>query len=158
MKILIFLHGTIIMHKNALGKTRAERVKQSRDRETSVLDYVNYVPVGGAVAKLCSWVNQGAEIVYLSSHETLEDVNKDAAVLNKYGFPKGPILWRKNGETYAQIAEAALPDIIIEDDCESIGGEIEMTYPNIKEEIKSKIKSVVVKEFGGIDHLRLNLQ
>ncbi len=42
---------------------------------------------------------------------------------------------------------------IIEDDCESIGGEKEMTYPGIKSELKTRIKSIVVKEFGGIDHL-----
>ena len=42
MKILlIFLHGTTIMHRNAAGKTREERVKQSLGREESVLDYVS---------------------------------------------------------------------------------------------------------------------
>lgn len=48
-----------------------------------------------------------------------------------------------------------IPDILIEDDCESIGGEKEMVYPHIKDELKSKIKSIVVKEFEGIDHLLL---
>lgn len=51
------------------------------------------------------------------------------------------------------VAENLVPDILIEDDCESIGGEKEMTYPNIKDELKNKIKSIVVKEFKGIDHL-----
>jgi hypothetical protein len=41
----------------------------------------------------------------------------------------------------------------VEDDCESIGGEIEMTYSHMRPEIKAKITSIVVKEFGGIDHL-----
>jgi hypothetical protein len=27
-----------------------------------------------------------------------------------------------------------------------------MTYPHLKPELKAKIKSIVVKEFGGIDH------
>ncbi|OGE71166.1 hypothetical protein A2617_01400 [Candidatus Daviesbacteria bacterium RIFOXYD1_FULL_41_10] len=53
--------------------------------------------------------------------------------------------------------ENVLPDILIEDDCESIGGEIEMCYPNIKPEIKEKIKHIIVKEFQGIDHLPDNL-
>lgn len=39
------------------------------------------------------------------------------------------------------------------DDCESIGGEPEMTYPHIRADLKPKIKSIVVKEFQGIDHL-----
>lgn len=43
--------------------------------------------------------------------------------------------------------------VLIEDDCESIGGGPEMTYPHIRPEIKSQIKSIPVKEFGGIDHL-----
>ena len=47
---------------------------------------------------------------------------------------------------------------LIEDDCESIGGEIEMTYPYIKPELKNKIKSVVIKEFSGIDNLPNNIQ
>ena len=50
-----------------------------------------------------------------------------------------------------------MPDFLIEDDCESIGGEKEMTITFIKPEIKEKIKSVVVKEFGGIDYLPDNL-
>jgi hypothetical protein len=56
-------------------------------------------------------------------------------------------------EQYHDVAERVLPDVLIEDDCESIGGEKEMTYPHIKPELKAKIKSIVVKEFGGIDHL-----
>jgi len=48
-------------------------------------------------------------------------------------------------------------DVAVEDDCESIGGETEMTYPGIRPELKSKVKSVVVKESGGIDHLPDNL-
>jgi hypothetical protein len=46
-----------------------------------------------------------------------------------------------------------LPDILIEDDCESISGEEEMTYPSLQNELRAKIKSIVVKEFSGIDHL-----
>ena len=56
------------------------------------------------------------------------------------------------------MAERETPDILIEDDCESIGGEKEMTYPHIREDLKSKIKSLVVKEFGGIDHLPDNIR
>ena len=46
-----------------------------------------------------------------------------------------------------------MPDLIIEDDCESIGGSSEMTYTYLKTELKAKIKLIVVKEFEGIDHL-----
>ncbi len=46
-----------------------------------------------------------------------------------------------------------MPDILIEDDCEGIGGEKEMTYTYIQNDLKSQIKSIPVPEFGGIDHL-----
>lgn len=141
------------MHKNGVSKTREERVKQSIKREESVLDYVNYVPVGNAVDKLNRWQSQGARILYLSSHEFQGDVDKDKLVLDKYDFPKGTIYWRQNGESYAQVAEKVMPDVLVEDDCESIGGEKEMTYPHIKPEFKKRIESIVVKEFEGIDHL-----
>ena len=153
MKILVFLHGTLIMHKNGEGKTREERVRQVLDKDLSVFDYISYVPVGNAVKKLKFWQTQGAEILYLSSHETAEDVEKDKSVLEKYEFPRGQIFYRQNGESYKDIAEKITPDILIEDDCESIGGMKEMTITFIRPEIKKMIKSVVVKEFSGIDHL-----
>ena len=153
MKILVFLHGTLIMHKNGDGKTREERVRQVLDKDLSVLDYISYIPVGNAVEKLKFWQTQGAEILYLCSHETAEDVEKDKSVFEKYGFPKGQIFYRQNGEPYKDIAEKITPDILIEDDCESIGGTKEMTITFVRPEIKKMIKSVVVKEFSGIDHL-----
>ena len=153
MKILIFLHGTTIMHKSAVGHTREEIVKQVVKEDKSVHDYVSYVPVGNAVKKLKIWKKQGAEILYLSSHETIEDIEKDKFVLKKYDFPDGHVLFRQNGEQYKDVAEKIMPDILIEDDCESIGGKDEMTITHVKPELKKKIKSIVVKEFSGIDHL-----
>ncbi|HLW00655.1 MAG TPA: hypothetical protein VKT82_18505 [Ktedonobacterales bacterium] len=153
MKLLIFLQGTTIMHRNATGHTRAERVQQVHAQEASVRDYAAYVPVGDAVHKLCRWSEQGAEIVYLSSHKRPDDVNKDQVVLRAYGFPAGQIAFCQEGERYQDVAERVLPDILIEDDCESIGGTIEMTYPHIRPEVQASITSIVVKEFEGIDHL-----
>ena len=146
------------MHKNASSHTRDEIVKQSKGffwvfRDKSVHDYKSYVPVGNAVKKLQNWKKDGAEILYLSSHETAEDVEKDKFVLKKYGFPDGQVLFRQADEQYKDIAEKIMPDILIEDDCESIGGKDEMTITHVKPEIKKKIKSIVVKEFSGLDHL-----
>ena len=153
VKIMVFLHGTTIMHKNALNRTREERVKQVFDGEESLYDFATYVPVDNAVQKLWAWKKQGAEITYLSSHEKGEDVEADKIVLQEHGFPDGEVFFRHNDERYSEVAERVSPDILIEDDCESIGGEKNMTYPDIKPELKVKIKSIVVKEFGGIDHL-----
>lgn len=153
MKILVFLHGTLIMHRNALGRTRQERVRQVLEGDESLRDFAAYLPVGEAVRKLQGWKEQGAEIVYLSSHRQVEEVEVDKAVLRNYGFPDGQIFFRQGGEGYSQVAERLVPDILVEDDCESIGGEKEMTYPQIKPELQARIKAIVVKEFGGIDHL-----
>jgi hypothetical protein len=153
MMILVFLHGTAIMHRGALGRTREERVAQVLNGDKSIYDFVSYVPVDNTVRKLQTWRQQGAEIAYLSSHQRVEDVETDKAVLRNHNFPEGQVLFRHSGEEYNDVAERVLPDILIEDDCESIGGEKEMTYPHIKPELRAKIKSIVVKEFGGLELL-----
>lgn len=157
MRVLVFLHGTLIAHKSAEGKSREERVRQVENKDPSVLDYASYIPVGNAVEKLKFWQSQGAEILYLSSHEVAEDVEKDRAVLEKYDFPNGQIFYRQNGESYKDVAEKIIPDVLIEDDCESIGGEREMTITFVKPDIRQKIKSIVVREFNGIDDLPTNV-
>ena len=137
MKILIFTEGTIIMHQN----------------EESIKDFANYIPIGQAVVKIKGWVDQGHEIIYLTSRTKPEEIIAIQDVLDKYCFPKGELLFRKTGEEYKDVAERIKPDVLIEDDCESIGGAEEMTITYITLEIKKNIKSIPVKEFGGIDHL-----
>lgn len=175
MKILVFTEGTILMHGLAKDVSREERVKQSQQagiqREESILayetntllppaepgspyDFKSYIPNGNCVEKLKLWKNQRATISYLTSRRIKNEVETIQDILEKYGFPDSRNLYyRKQGENYKDVAEKLLPSIIIEDDCESIGGEKEMTYPHIREHIKSKIKSIVVKEFEGIDNL-----
>jgi hypothetical protein len=155
MKVMIFLHGTVIMHRHGLGVMREERVKQVMEgTDASVRDYASYVPVGQAVEKIRRWREQGAEICYLSSHTTLDGVEKDQVVLHTYGFPEGEVFApRARGQSYQDLAETVLPDVLIEDDCESIGGESKMTITAVRPAYKQQITSIVVKEFGGIDHL-----
>jgi hypothetical protein len=153
VKLLIFLHGTTIMQRNGVGRTRAERVRQVREGEASVRDFASYVPIGDAVSKLQGWSSQGAEIVYLSPHQRQEQVEQDQAVLKAHQFPDGPVVFRQAGERYHDVAERVVPDVLIEDDCESIGGEHEMVYPHITPEVQARMVSIVVKEFEGIDHL-----
>ena len=164
MKILVFLQGTLIMHKSAVGKTHKEIIEQVKAQGESVRDFGSYVPIGNSVEKLNQWAKQGVEILYLSALTEDKKVRGDEIVgrdglrvdkeiLDKYRFPKGEIYHRQKGESYAQIAEKIMPDILIEDDCESIGGAKEMTITFIKPEIKRRITSIAIKEFGGIDHL-----
>jgi hypothetical protein len=155
MKILVFLHGTTIMHKSAIGRTREEITKQVVEGDESIHDYASYIPVGKAAKKLQEWKGQGAKICYLSSHKDAKDVDSDRSVMSKYAFPDGQIFYRGNREKYKDVVERIrpLPDVIIEDDCESIGGKVEMVFPNLEPELKDRIKSIVVKEFEGIDHV-----
>ncbi len=153
MKVLIFLHGTAIMHQSGKDKSRKERVMQVKRKDKSVYDYEHYIPVGNVVNKLKSWEKQGAALTYLSSHRIKQDIEKDKLVLDKYNFPKGKVYFRNRGEKYHEVVEKLIPNILIVDDCESIGGEKEMTYTYIDPGLKKRIKLIEVKEFEGIDHL-----
>jgi hypothetical protein len=152
MRILVFLHGTVLMHPSALGATRAERVDQVRDGDPMIRDYAAYLPVGEALAKLRRWHDSGAQIDYLSSHSDPDHVATDGHVLRNWGFPAGRVLARQSGESYGDVAGREAPDVLIEDDCESIGAD-QVTYPQIPPAVRARIKSIIVPEFGGIDHL-----
>ncbi|OGG39050.1 hypothetical protein A2116_02110 [Candidatus Jorgensenbacteria bacterium GWA1_49_17] len=164
--ILVFLQGTLIMHKNAAGLSRGKIIRQVIDQEDSVRDFKSYIPIGNAPQELRKWAEQGAKIRYLSAltenkkgrgDEIVgkEGLRADNVVLDKYGFPEGIIYHRERNEDYKDVVErmVPLPAILIEDDCESIGGEQETTYIHLKPELKTKIKSITVEEFRGIDYL-----
>ena len=157
MRLLVFLHGTVLMHSGAIGVTRAERVAQVRAGHPTVGDYAAYVPVGQAVAKLHRWRDTGARIGYLSSHRNPGGLALDVFVLRAHGFPTGQVLARQPGESYGDVAGREAPDVLIEDDCESIGAD-QITYPQIPPDVRVRIKSIVIPEFGGLDHLPDNPQ
>ncbi len=165
MKILVFTEGTVLMHRNAKGVSRDEVgifsyiMKLLRKTEPgSPYDYSSYIPVGNAVEKLKRWKSQGTIILYLTSRRIKNEVEAIRNILRKYKFPDANKLYFRNrGEDYEDVAERLLPDVIVEDDCESIGGEKEMTYPYIRADLKVRIKPITVKEFEGIDHLPDNI-
>lgn len=154
MKMLIFTEGTVTMQFTAAGVSREERVKQSIENINSVNDFRSYIPNGSAVEKLRKWKAQGVEIYYLTSRIQENEITDVKFVLEKYQFPNmHNLLYRKQGQEYKDVAEQLMPEILIEDDCESIGGENEMIYPHINPDKKEKIHSIVVREFAGIDDL-----
>lgn len=128
-------------------------MQQVRDDDESVRDFASYVPIGDAPRKIGSWNHFGAQVCYLSSHTDAADVEKDRFVLERFGFPTAPILFRQGGATYETIVAGLDSEVLVEDDCESIGGEKHMVYPNLSQDRKRRIVSIVVKEFAGIDHL-----
>lgn len=157
MKILIFTEGTILMHKNADGHTRKEIIKQVKYKDSSVKDYSSYIPVGNSPEKLTKWKKQGAEILYITSRRKPEQIKDIKNVLKRHKFPDGKLLFRNEGEEYKDVAERIVPDVFIEDNCESIG-EDEITINHVKPTIREKIKSILVKEFAGINHLPDKIQ
>ncbi len=159
MKIMVFTEGTLFIGADVVHLSRAERIRAVQEDlvqavETGKpIDFSAEVPAGNAVAKLQAWQRQGAEIMYLTSRIIPDEIEDVRYVLDKFSFPKGELYFRQEGEEYKDVAERVLPDVIVEDDCESIGGEVQMTYPHIRREIKARIKSIVIPEAGGIDHL-----
>ena len=105
MRILVFLNGTTIMHKHARGLARERVVRQVVEGDASIRDYASYIPVGGAARKLQEWEGRGARICYLSSHKSARDAETDKSVLKKYGFPDGPVIYRRDREEYKDVVE-----------------------------------------------------
>jgi len=175
MTILVFTEGTILVFLSGKNVPREKVVRLSQIAarmkilenmkaaiaiprtslpKGAVYDFVSYIPIGSAVEKLTSWKKQGATIYYLSSRQVKEEINAIKNVLQTYRFPDCQNLsYRKQGEDYKDVAEKLMPDILIEDDCESIGGEKEMTYTHMRDDAKARVHSVTIKEFSGIDDL-----
>ena len=139
LSVLVFTEGTVVMHSST----------------KRVSDYGSYVPVGKAVIKLKTWEEKGCRISYLTSRKLQNEVEQVKGVLNKFSSPKGVLYSRKEGEEYKEVVEKIKPDILIEDDCASIGVD-EIIAPKLNLELS--IKTIVVKEFGGVDHLPNDLK
>lgn len=175
MNILIFTEGCILMHQAGKDVSREERVKKSqqagiqreernlayssgtslpKESAGSVYDFTSYIPIDNAVKKIALWKNQGANISYLTSRRIKDDIDAVRNVLQTYDFPSAQnLFFRQQGEDYVDVIKRLMPDIVVEDDCESIGGAEQMISTHVDESLKETIKFITVKEFGGIDHL-----
>jgi hypothetical protein len=152
LKLVIFLQGTTLIESALLGTTREESVRKSRDWARSGGWLGELIPIGESPKKVSAW-RKRSDIYYLTASRKEQNVEKCKLALRKWGFPEGILLHRDNGKTYSDIINPLRPDVIVEDDCESLGGIREMVYPNLPEKVKRSIASVVVREFEGIDHL-----
>ena len=139
--IMIFAEGTILKPKSWL----------------SLYNHNAYIPIGNAVNIISSWQQQGANIVYCTSRKK-KQADKIAVLLNKLGFKGTFLVSRVKTESYQDIVEKVQPDILIEDDCKSIGGAWQMCITKVNPEIKEKIVSIVVPEFKGIDTLDMDIE
>jgi len=101
---------------------------------------------------ISKWAEQGAEIIYCTSRKK-KQAEEIADILCKYGFRGAQLYFREKGQKYKDIVEIVRPNILVEDDCRSIGGRWQMCITYVALEIKCSVHSVVVKEFKGIDEL-----
>lgn len=141
LTIMIFVEGTILKPKSRL----------------SLYNHKTYIPIGNAVKIIESWQQQGANIIFCTSRKKgqADDI---ATRLKRYGFKGNFLAIRDPRESYKDIIEMIQPDILIEDDCKSIGGSWQMCITKVRPEIKSKIVSIVVPEFKGIDNLPMDIE
>lgn len=116
-----------------------------------------YIPIGNAVDMIKDWQQQGADIIYCTSRRG-KPAENIATLLLKYGFVGSKLYYREKTQNYKDIVEMVRPDVLIEDNCMSIGGSWQMCITHVEPEIKNTIKPIVVKEFTGIDCLPLDLQ
>lgn len=153
MRVLVFTEGTILYHKAAQNQTRDTIVQQVKHKHPSIYEFSSYLPIGEAPRKLTEWNKQGHQILYLTSRTKPIEIQAIKDVLSKHHFPEGNLLHRCLDENYAQVVARNLPDIIIEDDCESIGGLPITVYAELDPDLIPRVRSILVKEFAGIDPL-----
>lgn len=140
LTIMIFAEGTILKPKSKL----------------QLYNHKAYVPIGNAVCLIEAW-QQRANIIYCTSRKK-KKADNIAALLKRYGFPGVFLAVREQKEKYKAIVEAVKPDILIEDDCKSIGGAWQMCITKVDPDIRKNIVSIAVPEFHGIDHLPMNIE
>lgn len=138
MKIMIFIEGTTFYTRPFLF----------------LFSKRGYVPIGNAVKVINNLYNKGNE-VYLCSYVRINRYKFIKSIVDYYKINYTEILCRDKNEQYSNLVEKVMPDIIIEDDCKSIGGEKQCCITNVKEDIKMNIKSIIVEEFKGIDNIEI---
>jgi hypothetical protein len=134
MKILVFTEGT------CLKPSDPDKPKQ----------YASYCGTTSAAKKVRAWNDAGVEIHYLTSRIDKTEIAAIRDVLKRSGFVDGPLHARADGESYVKVVERLDPDILVEDDCKSIGVD---QIIGIQLNPAIGILSVVVPEFGGLEHL-----
>ena len=139
--IMIFTEGTILAPRSLI----------------KFFNQKKYQPIKNCVAKITNWEKQGAEIIYLTSRRKKISAESTRDLLKHYGFPGSTLYYRSKREKYKNIVEKVQPNILIEDNCRSIGGNWQTAINKVEKPLKENITSIIVKEFGGIDHLPDNL-
>lgn len=140
-KIMIFTEGTILKPKYV-------------NNTLSRINVMGYVPIKNSIEKLKRWQEEGYEVIYITSLKGRKAM-KMAQKLDELGFIGSMVGYRQKNQDYTTLIKEELPDILIEDNCRSVGGEKNMCYTQLTDELKNSIKHIVVEEFEGIDDVKL---
>lgn len=140
-RIMIFIEGTLFYTKPFLF----------------LFSKKGYKPLGNSIRTVNDLFDKGNEI-YLCSYVLKNRYVFIKAIMDYYKVNYTQILCRDKGEKYSDLVERVRPDILIEDDCASIGGEKEWCITNVREDIRANIKTIIVKEFKGIDHIEKEIE
>jgi hypothetical protein len=141
------------MHAAAAAVGRSERVDQVRRRDPTVRAFDSYVPTPGTVQKLVAWSERGAALFYLSARRRRRELDDDEMVVRRSGFPPGPVCGRRGEETYGELVERLELEVVVEDDCESIGGAAQTIAAQLTPSQRVSIRCIVVPEFIGLGML-----
>ena len=139
-KIMIFVEGTIL--------------KPKYNNIFSRIHMTRYIPINNARETLNKWQEEGYEIIYLTSLRG-RNAMKMARRLDDLGFEGSMVGYREKGQNYSTLIKEEMPNILIEDDWASVGGEKMMCYEELDDEVKEKVRFIKVKEFEGIDSVNL---
>lgn len=139
-KIMIFIEGTTFYTKPVLF----------------LFTRYGYKPIGNAVKIVNDWYSKGYSI-YLCSYVRNRRYAFIKSIIDFYGMKYTAILCRNKNEQYSDLVERIRPNILIEDDCSSIGGQAEWCITHVNDELKTDIQSVIVPEFKGIDEIEIKL-
>ena len=105
-KIMIFVEGTIL--------------KPKYNNILSRISMTTYIPINNAIETLKKWQEEGYEEIYLTSLKGRRAM-KMAQHLDELGFTGSMVGYRQKNQDYATLIKEELPDILIEDNCLSVG-------------------------------------
>jgi len=154
-KILVFIEGVIMYPWAFNSHTQKEIVSQINANPKIVEKRESYIPIKSSVNMLKAWSYQGATIRYVTAATNKGAVAEVLSRLELWDFPKGKLYFREKKELYNHVVERVGCDVLIESDRQYTGGAKEMAYPYLSEKRKKIVKSIVAKEYAGIDDIKI---
>lgn len=117
MRVMIFIEGTTFYTRPLLF----------------LFSKHGYKPIKNAVKTVNALYDKGHEI-YLCSYVRKNRCDFIKSIIDFFGMRYTEIVCRDKGEKYRKIVERLRPDILIDDDCKSIGGLKECCITDVEEE------------------------